>query len=333
MCNQGNSDDDINKSLRKGKKRKAEFEEFDEIFVPPKRISPFLNTPKEKKEERKKVLKISIQKLKHLEDPEHFLRRSVLINNTMKRLQTEVREEKMKQPKYGRRNKAVDFSYGMLNNNCLSSSYMYDDPFLCNVHEKITDDMTDTLMSNLRDRLGDIPNGDTEVKQESKPEMEVMVQCENETNQSDVNTQSKCNQDSSSCALCSHCNNNNSCESITNIDGKNVQSEIQTKLDIGETSYSKDFNFIVRGRLTDESSTSEKYDHFSNDVRTTYLTPNNNRLENVPESFINKTVLNCSNRLDLNMIIETEVMSHSDIKPSADYSRSPSHFQDGIYAY
>lgn len=47
------------------------------------------------KEERRKVLKISISKLKKIEDPESSLRRSVLINNTMKKLQREAREEKL----------------------------------------------------------------------------------------------------------------------------------------------------------------------------------------------------------------------------------------------
>ena len=46
------------------------------------------------KEERKKVLKMSVRKLKQIEDPETFLCRSVLINNTMKRIQSEIREEK-----------------------------------------------------------------------------------------------------------------------------------------------------------------------------------------------------------------------------------------------
>lgn len=36
------------------------------------------------KEERRKVLKISVNKLKKIEDPESSLRRSVLINNTEK---------------------------------------------------------------------------------------------------------------------------------------------------------------------------------------------------------------------------------------------------------
>lgn len=46
------------------------------------------------KEERRKVLKLSMNKLKRIEDPESTLRRSVLINNTVKRLQREAREEK-----------------------------------------------------------------------------------------------------------------------------------------------------------------------------------------------------------------------------------------------
>lgn len=47
------------------------------------------------KEERRKVLKISINKMKKIEDPESSLRRSVLINNTMRKLQRESKEDKM----------------------------------------------------------------------------------------------------------------------------------------------------------------------------------------------------------------------------------------------
>ena len=48
------------------------------------------------KEERKRVLKMSVRKLKAIDDPEVILCRSVLINNTLKRLQGEVREERMR---------------------------------------------------------------------------------------------------------------------------------------------------------------------------------------------------------------------------------------------
>ena len=61
----------------------------------PPRITLLASSHKYKvKEERKRILKLSVKKLRAIEDPEAFLTRSVLINNTLKRLQTEVREEK-----------------------------------------------------------------------------------------------------------------------------------------------------------------------------------------------------------------------------------------------
>lgn len=44
------------------------------------------------KEERRRMLKMSVNKLRRIEDPESSLRRSVLINNTVRRLQREQRE-------------------------------------------------------------------------------------------------------------------------------------------------------------------------------------------------------------------------------------------------
>jgi hypothetical protein len=52
------------------------------------------------REDRKRVLKMSVRKLRDIDDPETFLCRSVLINNTMKRLQQEVREEKKSSAAY-----------------------------------------------------------------------------------------------------------------------------------------------------------------------------------------------------------------------------------------
>lgn len=60
---------------------------------PVKRSSPSHKTPKECKEERRKILRMSIQKLRHMEDCGYFLTRSVLINNTLKKLQKEICEE------------------------------------------------------------------------------------------------------------------------------------------------------------------------------------------------------------------------------------------------
>lgn len=74
----------------------CEAEDEDELFFqPPRRISMLWNSKLRWKEERKKVLKISINKLRRIEDPELFLCRSVLINNTVRRLHREIREEKM----------------------------------------------------------------------------------------------------------------------------------------------------------------------------------------------------------------------------------------------
>ncbi|XP_033736012.1 uncharacterized protein LOC117324327 [Pecten maximus] len=144
-----------------GVKRKLDSDTEDLIDrIPPKRISPFLNTPKERKEERRRVLKISIQKLRQMEDPEHFLRRSVLINNTLKKVQKEIREEKQKsyqgyksciyriRPHYG---------YDVLNNSYLQASpngYMsmfesqYSNP---EESEKFQDEITDTLVKSLEE--------------------------------------------------------------------------------------------------------------------------------------------------------------------------------------
>ncbi|GLH09753.1 Putative hybrid signal transduction histidine kinase l-like protein [Gryllus bimaculatus] len=63
---------------------------------PPVKMRPTMISAKYRlKEERRKVLKMSIAKLRKIEDPESCLRRSVLVNNTMKRLQREAREEKL----------------------------------------------------------------------------------------------------------------------------------------------------------------------------------------------------------------------------------------------
>jgi len=46
------------------------------------------------RDERKRVLKLSVAKLRRIDDAESCLRRSVLLNNTLRRLQREARDEK-----------------------------------------------------------------------------------------------------------------------------------------------------------------------------------------------------------------------------------------------
>lgn len=80
-------------------------EDCDDIFGPPRTYPTGYQPPKNRpsmispkyrqKEERRKVLKISLNKMRKIEDPESSLCRSVLINNTMKRLQKEARDEKV----------------------------------------------------------------------------------------------------------------------------------------------------------------------------------------------------------------------------------------------
>lgn len=131
---------------------------------PVKRISPFHNTPKERKDERRKILKMSIQKLRQMEDPEYFLTRSVLINNTLKKLQEEIREEKQYQgyknciyklrPSYG---------YDVLNNSYLASPESdFEDPFSLpdDSDKMITDQLTQRLVNEGREDQTDSPRAD-----------------------------------------------------------------------------------------------------------------------------------------------------------------------------
>ena len=135
---------------------------------PAKRISPFHNTPKERKDERRKILKMSIQKLRQMEDPEFFLTRSVLINNTLKRLQQEIRDEKQYQgyknciykcrPSYG---------YDVLNNSYLTApDSVFEDPFSLpeDSDKMITDQLTQRLVNEGQEdqTVSDIPRADLE---------------------------------------------------------------------------------------------------------------------------------------------------------------------------
>jgi hypothetical protein len=90
-----------------------------------------------------------MKKIKKLDDPEIFLRRSVLINNLTKRLETELRQEKQSSRKLSSYRRKCFSDYKVLNNSCLSDTYLDDDPFLSGLHEAITDDMTDTLINNV----------------------------------------------------------------------------------------------------------------------------------------------------------------------------------------
>ncbi|KAL1506384.1 hypothetical protein ABEB36_005757 [Hypothenemus hampei] len=121
-------------------------DDCDDIFGPP-RTYPTAYPPKNRpsmisakykqKEERRKVLKISLNKLKKIDDPEANLCRSVLINNTMKRLQQETRDEKLQKQQ-------LSYPRCYSNDNYLNIRT----EFLKN--EKPVDDVTTSFMSNER---------------------------------------------------------------------------------------------------------------------------------------------------------------------------------------
>ena len=60
-----------------------------------KRISPFLNTPIQKKEAKRRILRLSMKKMREIDSPESFLRRSVLINNLARSLQDDLKDDKL----------------------------------------------------------------------------------------------------------------------------------------------------------------------------------------------------------------------------------------------
>ncbi|XP_036140886.1 uncharacterized protein LOC105833277 isoform X2 [Monomorium pharaonis] len=95
------------------------------------------------REERRRLLKISAGKLKRIEDPEASLCRSVLINNAVRRLQRENRDEKTR-------------SYGTLP---VVTSYMDDVSKENNITGSLIADVTDEETSS-RKRLADDSRND-----------------------------------------------------------------------------------------------------------------------------------------------------------------------------
>lgn len=154
MCNLSDEFEEL--SASRGCKRKLTNCDLDDIYIPPKRISPFLNTPKEKKDERKKILKLSIRKIKEIDNADLCLRKSVLIQNTVKRLQREMRHDKLTQYSqyYDNLTTKVQGSHCNPPTSYLKNSLLYDDPIITDTNENISDDMTDTLMKNLEERIG-----------------------------------------------------------------------------------------------------------------------------------------------------------------------------------
>ena len=140
---------------------------------PPKRLSPFLNTPKQRRDERRKILKIASGKLRAIDDPEQFLRRSVLLNNQYRRLREDMIDEK----KYGygscdylaNKNSSGLYSHTRPVSPCtrrpvlseieIGINFTHSAPVMCdndfNKVDKITDDMSDILAQTVNNLITD----------------------------------------------------------------------------------------------------------------------------------------------------------------------------------
>ncbi|XP_077992236.1 uncharacterized protein LOC144446360 [Glandiceps talaboti] len=109
--------------------------------------------------DRRHIFRISIEKLNQIEDPELFLRRSVLVNNIVKRIQHEIRDESRRQDVNISKHIVVDrlprkrIHYCHHYDNRLvmtaPSPYYYMEPDIEEDSSKITDDMTESLVNSL----------------------------------------------------------------------------------------------------------------------------------------------------------------------------------------
>jgi len=107
------------------------------------------------REERKKVLKMSVRKLRQIEDPETSLCRSVLINNTMRRIQYEMREEKANAKKF-----TTPYSFMAAaaaaeeeqNGSCGAKDNDFDDSLTCS--ERLRQPMEDDLICHSNNDSG-----------------------------------------------------------------------------------------------------------------------------------------------------------------------------------
>ena len=126
-----------------------------EVYIPSKRISPLSNTPKEKKDERKHLLKLSMKKLKEIDNAERCLRRALLIQNTVRQLEKELQLDKQVKSWRNGVYTAKTICRCNISSIAMEDYLMYHCPDINPVNETIADDMTDTLMKNIEDKIGE----------------------------------------------------------------------------------------------------------------------------------------------------------------------------------
>ena len=132
-----------------------------------KRLSPLLNTPKQRKDDGRRILRLSAQKLHATPDPETCLRRSVLVNNTLLRIQRELRDDappeaaRSNYRRYLSRHASGSAPWLGLHD-ALNQSYLYSNAHLFDDHvaqwndtdDRVPGDMAATFDRNTRNLLG-----------------------------------------------------------------------------------------------------------------------------------------------------------------------------------
>ncbi|KAI0226175.1 hypothetical protein LSAT2_023139 [Lamellibrachia satsuma] len=128
-----------------------------------KRLSPLLNTPKQRKEEKRRILRLSAQKLRETQDPESCLRRSVLVNNTLLRIQRELRDDgppdgaRANCRRYLSRHDSAPWLQDTLNQSYLySNAHLFEDHVTqwSDTDDRVPSDVGATLDRNMRNLLG-----------------------------------------------------------------------------------------------------------------------------------------------------------------------------------
>lgn len=118
-------------------KRKVSVRET-EVDVHTKHDPTSPNPAKKRREEMIKILKLSMEKWTEISDPEFYLIGNNLINNTAKLIQENVTERS-----YSNNTEQCSIGYSIPNDKCNQGECILKDDF---IYEKITDDMTDTLI-------------------------------------------------------------------------------------------------------------------------------------------------------------------------------------------
>ena len=145
-------------SSSRGIKRKLSLRDSQVSSPRPKRISPFHNTPIQRREEKHFLLQLSLCKLRSMENDGSLLFRKVLVNNIRKKVEHELREEKPHSTNHWWSHLEINVdditnnNYEVVSNeHLLYNSHLFEtDPDLDKVTKKMTVELSPSVDSNAR---------------------------------------------------------------------------------------------------------------------------------------------------------------------------------------